>query len=79
MSIARSSPGSSAHFAESTKSPSMSRGASPNRAFTVYATRGNDTIALLNATSNAMGVIPEALAFVAFFANNYDKLILRPI
>ena len=45
----------------------------------MYATRGNDTIALLSATSNNMGVIPEALAFVAFFANNYDKVILRPV
>ena len=55
------------------------RGLPPNRRFTLYATRGNDTIALLSATSNNMGVIPEALAFVAFFANNYDKVILRPV
>ncbi|HET9118442.1 MAG TPA: hypothetical protein VFN75_10300, partial [Pseudonocardiaceae bacterium] len=41
-------------------------GLPPNRRFTLYATRGNDTIALLSATSNNMGVIPEALAFVAF-------------
>jgi YVTN family beta-propeller protein len=54
------------------------RGLPPNRAFTAYATRGNDTTALLTATSSDMGVIPEALAFVAFFANNYDKVILRP-
>lgn len=54
------------------------RGLPPNRAFTVYAARGNDTTALLTATSNDMGVIPEALAFVAFFANNYDRVILRP-
>ncbi|WP_261564730.1 beta-propeller fold lactonase family protein [Frankia gtarii] len=54
------------------------RGLPPHRAFTVYATRGIDTIALLTATSNSMGVIPEALAFVAFFANNYENLILRP-
>jgi YVTN family beta-propeller protein len=54
------------------------RGLPPNRAFTAYATRGNDTTALLTATSNEMGAIPEALAFVAFFANNYDKVILRP-
>jgi hypothetical protein len=26
----------------------------------------------------AATTIPEALAFVAFFANNYDKVILRP-
>ena len=55
------------------------RGLPPNRTFTLYAIRGNDTIALLSATSNDMGVIPEALAFVAFFANNYDKVILRPV
>ena len=54
------------------------RGLPPNRAFTAYAVRGNETVALLTATSNNAGVIPEALAFVAFFANNYDKVILRP-
>jgi hypothetical protein len=54
------------------------RGLPANRAFTVYATRGNHTTALLTAHSNAMGVIPEALAFVSFFANHYDKVILRP-
>ena len=45
---------------------------------TVYAARGQDTTALLTATSNATGVIPEALAFVHFFDNHYDKVILRP-
>jgi hypothetical protein len=54
------------------------RGLPPNRAFTVYAARGQDTTALLTATSNATGVIPEALAFVHFFDNHYDKVILRP-
>jgi YVTN family beta-propeller protein len=54
------------------------RGLPPNRAFTVYAARGQSTTALLTATSNAMGVIPEAPAFVHFFANHYDKVILRP-
>jgi YVTN family beta-propeller protein len=54
------------------------RGLPPNRSFTVYATRGEETTALLTATSNNMGVIPEALAFVTFFANNYEKVILRP-
>jgi hypothetical protein len=44
----------------------------------VHATRGHDATALLTAHSNAMGVIPEALAFVSFFANHYDKVILRP-
>jgi hypothetical protein len=54
------------------------RGLPANRAFTVYATRGNNATALLTAHSDAMGVIPEALAFVSFFANHYDKVILRP-
>jgi YVTN family beta-propeller protein len=54
------------------------RGLPANRAFTVYATRGNNATALLTAHSNAMGVIPEALAYVSFFANRYDKVILRP-
>jgi YVTN family beta-propeller protein len=54
------------------------RGLPSNHTFTLYGSRGNDTVALLTATSNDMGVIPEALAFVAFFANNYDKVILRP-
>jgi YVTN family beta-propeller protein len=53
------------------------RGLPPNRAFTVYAARGQATTALLTATSSAMGVIPEALAFVHFFANHYDKVIVR--
>jgi YVTN family beta-propeller protein len=54
------------------------RGLPANRAFTVYATRGNNATALLTAHSNAMGVIYEALAYVSFFANHYDKVILRP-
>ena len=49
-----------------------------HQCFTAYAARGNDTLALLTATSNNTGVIPNALAFVAFFANNYDKIFLRP-
>jgi YVTN family beta-propeller protein len=54
------------------------RGLPPNRRFTVYAARGRNTTALLSATSNSMGVIPEALAFVHFFDNHYDKVVLRP-
>jgi hypothetical protein len=54
------------------------RGLPANRAFTVYATRGNIATALLTAHSNETGVIPEALAFVSFFANHYDKIVLRP-
>ena len=44
----------------------------------MYATRGQDTTALLSATSDSMGDIPEALAYVDFFANHYDGVILRP-
>lgn len=54
------------------------RGLPHHRAFTVYAAGGQATTALLTATSNAMGAIPEALAFVHFFGNHYDKVILRP-
>jgi YVTN family beta-propeller protein len=50
----------------------------PNRTFTVYAAHGSQTTALMSATSNDMGVIAEAIAFVHFFANNYDSVILRP-
>lgn len=50
----------------------------PNRAFTVYAAHGSQTTALMSATSDSMGVIPEALAYVHFFDNHYDKVILRP-
>jgi YVTN family beta-propeller protein len=54
------------------------RGLPPNRAFTVYGVRGRTTTALLTATSDTMGVIPEALAYTHFFANQYDKVSLRP-
>ena len=50
----------------------------PNSPFTVYAAHGQDTTALLSATSDSAGVIPEALAYVHFFANHYDRVILRP-
>ena len=42
------------------------------------AARGQDTTALLSATGNSMGVIPEALAYVHFYANHYDRVTLRP-
>ncbi|AGK99454.1 YVTN family beta-propeller repeat protein [Clostridium pasteurianum BC1] len=54
------------------------RGLPANRSFTVYALRGQESTALLTATSNTYGAIPETLAFVQFFANHYDKIILRP-
>jgi YVTN family beta-propeller protein len=54
------------------------RGLPPNRRFTVYAARGQNTTALLSATSNGMGAMSEVPAFVHFFDNHYDKVILRP-
>jgi YVTN family beta-propeller protein len=54
------------------------RGLPPNKRFTVYLTRGRETTALLSATSTHMGAIPEALAFLHFFANHFDKVIVRP-
>jgi YVTN family beta-propeller protein len=54
------------------------RGLPPNRRFTVYAARCQNTTALLSATSNGMGDMPEIPAFVHFFANHYTKVILRP-
>lgn len=50
----------------------------PGHMFTVYAARGNQTTALMSAASSGMGVISEALAYTQFFANHYDKVILRP-
>jgi len=50
----------------------------PNRRFTVYAARGNQTTALMSVTTNSMGDFTEALAYVDFFANRYDRVILRP-
>ena len=49
-----------------------------NLTFTVYAARGNQTTALMSVTSNSMGDFTEALAYVDFFANRYDRVILRP-
>ncbi len=54
------------------------RGLPASQRFTVYLTRGRETTALLSATSTNMGDIPEAVAFVDFFANHYDKVIVRP-
>lgn len=54
------------------------RGLPPHRAFTVYAVRDKIETAVLSAKSDGMGVIPEALAYVHFFTNHYDKLVLRP-
>ena len=46
----------------------------PNAIATVMAV----SPALLSATSDSLGDIPEALAYVDFFANHYDGVILRP-
>lgn len=54
------------------------RGLPPNRRFTVYAAHGQNTTALLSATSTGMGTMPEVPAFVQFFDNHYNKVILRP-
>jgi len=50
----------------------------PHERFTVYLTRGRETTALLSATTNNMGNMEEAVAFLHFFANHYDKVIVRP-
>lgn len=55
------------------------RGLPPNREFTVYGVRGRNATALLSAHSTGTGGIPEALAYVHFFANHYDKVVLRPV
>jgi YVTN family beta-propeller protein len=54
------------------------RGLPANTRFTVYLTRGRETTALLSATSNNMGNMEEAVAFLDFFANHYGKVIVRP-
>jgi YVTN family beta-propeller protein len=56
-----------------------------NTSFTLYAARGNSTMALGNSTSTALmstttsagGEIGEAFAFADIFANNYNQFILR--
>jgi YVTN family beta-propeller protein len=54
------------------------RGLPANKRFTVYLARGDETTALLSATSTSMGDIPEQTAFLDVFANHYDKVIVRP-
>jgi hypothetical protein len=54
------------------------RGLPANQRFAVYLIRGRETTALLSATSTTMGDIPESVAFLDFFANHYDKVIVRP-
>lgn len=48
-----------------------------NQGFTVYASDGENEVALMQATSNGEGMIPEALAFTKFFDNDYDRVILE--
>lgn len=52
-------------------------GLPPQASFTVYASDGQQTEALMNVTSDAKGGVPEALAFVQFF-ENYDRVMLLP-
>jgi hypothetical protein len=54
------------------------RGLPANSKFTAYATNGQQTVALLTSTSNAMGAMAETMAFVHFFANNFNKIIIKP-
>jgi YVTN family beta-propeller protein len=53
------------------------RGLPANQRFTVYLARGSQTTALLSATTDNMGNMEEAVAFLDFFANHYDKVIVR--
>jgi hypothetical protein len=54
------------------------RGLPASQRFTVYLTRGRETTALMSATTNNMGNMEEAVAFLHVFANHYDKVIVRP-
>jgi hypothetical protein len=49
----------------------------PGTPFTLYATRGNSTTALMSTTTTAGGDIPEAFAYTDVFANHYNRFILR--
>jgi YVTN family beta-propeller protein len=48
-----------------------------NQMLTVYASDGINEVAIMDATSNGEGMIPEALAFTKFFDNNYGRVILK--
>jgi YVTN family beta-propeller protein len=54
------------------------RGLPPNQTFTIYASDGEKSMALLDVRSNAAGVVEGALAFTKFFANNYNRVIMVP-
>jgi YVTN family beta-propeller protein len=54
------------------------RGLPASQRFTVYLARGRETTALMSATTNNMGNMEEAVAFLHVFANHYDKVIVRP-
>jgi YVTN family beta-propeller protein len=54
------------------------RGLQPGKRYTVYAARGHDTTALLSTTANAAGAMPEVPAYVQFFGNHWDRVIVRP-
>ncbi len=53
-------------------------GLAPGTAYDVFAIAGDTRTKLLTATSDDTGTIPEALAFVEFFDNNYDGVALAP-
>jgi len=54
------------------------RGLPASQRFTVYLGRGRETTALMSATTNNMGNVEEAVAFLHVFANHYHKVIVRP-
>ncbi|MEJ7765435.1 MAG: beta-propeller fold lactonase family protein [Acidimicrobiales bacterium] len=53
-------------------------GLTPDTAYDVFAVAGDTRTKLLTATSDDNGTIPEALAFVEFFDNDYDTVTLAP-
>ncbi|WP_353226209.1 DUF7282 domain-containing protein [Salinisphaera hydrothermalis] len=53
------------------------RGLPAGKRFDVYASRDGNTEKLMTVTANPGGVVPEALAFTAFF-DNYDSVLLVP-
>jgi YVTN family beta-propeller protein len=54
------------------------RGLVPNAKYHVYALRGHSRTKLLTVQSDDTGTIAQALAFVEFFDNAYDRVTLAP-
>jgi hypothetical protein len=54
------------------------RGLAPNAKYHVYALRGDSRTKLLTVRSDDTGTIAQALAFVEFFDNAYDRVTLAP-